>query len=263
MSATLRFAANVGWLFTELPLEQRFEAAAQAGFKAVEFANPYPDSIDQVRRWLTGAGLELLLINSPMGEPGTPTRWGSACLPDQDTQFRRGVLQALEYATGLGAPFVHVPGGAVPEGSSLAEGLAHYETNIAWATEQAAACGVRILLEAINRQTAPRFVVDGLPTTAEVIQSVGGDHVGLLFDAFHAQLTEPDLVDSYRAHEHLTHYVQVADSPGRHEPGTGSMDFAGLWAALRANDYQGWIGCEYHPQGATMDGLGWLQAAAS
>lgn len=258
MSAPLRFAANVNWLFTELPVERRFEAAVQAGFGAVELADPYGHSPNQINSWVQDAGTPIILINAPAGPEGDPTKWGYACRPAERATFQDAVRRGLDYATDLAVPFLHVLAGVVPEDLSLEEGFDHYRANIAWAAEQAAGTGVQIVLEQISRHRAPRFAVADLAAVVEVIEAIGVEHLGILFDVFHVQATEGNLIGNLHDHLELIRHVQIADLPGRHEPGTGEIDYPKLLAALAADGYQGWVGCEYHPQTTTVDGLGWF-----
>lgn len=261
--SALRFAANLGWLFTELPFEQRFEAAARAGFSAVELPIPYDHTAHQIRDWTREAGLPLVLINAPVGPADTPLKWGYACLPDQITAFRASVERGLDYAAGLDAPLLHILGGVAPADLSLDQALDQFHANIAWAADQAAGSGVRLVLEPINRRTAPRFVLANLASAVEIINAVGAHRVGLLFDVFHVQSTEGNLIENFQTQRELISHIQIADLPGRHEPGTGEINYTNLLGAVQSSGYSGWVGCEYHPRGSTVDGLGWLKMIAS
>lgn len=259
MASALRFAANLGWLFTELEFVRRFEAAARAGLEAVEIADPYHWPADQLRTWLDDADLQLVLVNSPMGATGDLDQWGSACLPTSITQFRSGVMQALDLAAELGVGLVHIPAGAAPRTLGLPQALEQYRANIAWAAGQATRYGVDIVIEPINRRTAPRFVLANLEAAAEVIAAIDSDHVGLLFDFFHVQMTQGNLIENFRTYQHLIKHVQIADVPGRHEPGTGEINYSMVFRALERLDYDGWIGCEYRPRLTSDEGLQWLR----
>lgn len=257
-----RLAANIKWLFTELPFEQRFDAAAVAGFTGVEYASPYPYPADVLKKRLDDAGLAQVMINTPMGEPGTPTRLGIACHPDRVSQFRAGVDQALEYATALGSEFLHVIGGIMPLGVHPQWAFAQYVANLGWAAERSRGTGVGLLIEAQNPHDAPGFVLQGQARAATVVNTLAAEHLGLLFDVYHAHRTEADLYASLdRAWPHV-HYVQIADSPGRHEPGTGDIDWTRVFTQLEEYEYQGWIGCEYAPAASTTSGLGWREGPA-
>jgi hydroxypyruvate isomerase len=250
-------AANIKWLFTELPFEQRFDAAATAGFTGVEYASPYSYPVEILKKRLDEAGLAQLVINTPMGEPGTPTRLGIACFPDRVSQFRAGVDQALDYATALGSEFLHVIGGITPLGVHPQEAFAQYVANIGWATERARGTGVRLLIEAQNPHDVPGFVLQSQARAATVVNTIAAEHLGLLFDVYHAHRAEADMHASLdRVWPHVR-YVQVADAPGRHEPGTGDIDWSRVFTQLEEHQYQGWIGCEYAPVADTTSGLDW------
>ncbi|MGO1055473.1 hydroxypyruvate isomerase family protein [Crossiella sp. CA198] len=242
-----RLAANLGWLFTELPFPQRFDAAAAAGFTAVEYADPYSFPAAELQRRLTDAGLTQVLINSPQG--------GTACLPDRIAEFRAGLALALGYAVELGAAFLHVPAGIRPAQLSRDRAFACYVANIAWAAQQARDTGVRIVLEAQNKQDKPGFLLDNQAHAASAVEAIGADHVGLLFDVYHARHDEPDVLAALREFLPQTWHVQLADAPGRGEPGTGDIPWPEVFDLLEA--HRGWIGCEYRPSSPT--GLGWLR----
>ncbi|WP_026930051.1 hydroxypyruvate isomerase family protein [Glycomyces tenuis] len=260
---TLRFDANLKWLFTEHEFEARFEAAANAGFTAVEYASPYAHTAARLKRLLDDNGLAQILVNTPMGPAGSPTRQGLACIPDAVGEYRDGVLRGLEYATALGAPFLHVVGGLVPEGVSRDRAFARYVANLAWAAEQARGTGVRLLLEAQNKRDAPGFVLETQAQAAAVAEAVGPERVGLLLDFYHAQIDEGDLIRTYLRFHELVLHLQVADPPSRHEPGTGEIGWSGLFEAVARSGYDGWIGCEYRPKAGTVAGLGWMREATA
>ncbi|SDD59473.1 hydroxypyruvate isomerase family protein [Glycomyces harbinensis] len=256
---TLRFDANLKWLFTEHEFEARFAAAANAGFTAVEYPSPYGHDAAHLRRLLADNGLEQILVNTPMGPAGSPTRQGLACIPGLVGEYRDGVLRGLEYATALGAPFLHVVGGLVPEGVSRDRAFARYVANIAWAAEQTEGTGVRLLLEAQNKRDAPGFILETQEQAAAVVEAVGPDRVGLLLDFYHAQIDEGDLIRTYQRFQDLVLHLQIADPPSRHEPGTGEIGWPALFAAVAASGYTGWIGCEYAPRTDTVAGLAWMK----
>jgi hydroxypyruvate isomerase len=262
-AAALRFDANLKWLFTELPFEQRFDAAAAAGFRGVEFASPYEYEAAGLRRRLDDAGLTQVLINTPMGAPGTPGRHGFACLPLAVSEFREGVERGLEYAVDLGAELLHVVGGLVPAGVSRDRAFAQYVANIDWAVAHASGTGVRLVLEAQNRRDAPGFILETQAQAAAVVDAVGCDAVGLLMDFYHAQVNEGDLINTFHAHRDRILHLQVADPPCRHEPGSGEIGWRTIFAAIRRSGYAGWIGCEYTPATTTVPGLGWLKELVS
>lgn len=267
MSTTdLRFEANLKWLFTELPLEQRFAAAAEAGFEGVEVADPYSRTKDEVSSALRDAGLDLVLINTPAGTPGTAAAKGRACLPAERPAFRDDLLRALEYAVALDASFVHVMGGVRPPDTSVERAFATYLENVAWAAEQAAGTTVTLTLEALNRRDTPGFVLESIHDAAAVVQAIGSDRVRLQFDAYHVHASGEDVIDVLDELYPLVAHIQIADDPGRHEPGTGTIPWPPFIDRLRERQYAGWIGLEYEPLTSTTEGLAgmtWLEAATS
>lgn len=258
-----RFAANLKWLFTELPFERRFEAAAAAGFTGVEYASPYEYRPERLARLLSGNGLSQVLINTPMGPPSSATRSGLACLPDRVDEFRDGVERGLDYATALGARFLHMVGGLRPPGLSRDQAFARYVANIGWAAERARAAGVGLLLEAQNKRDAPGFILDGQAQAAAVAEATDPGTVGLLFDFYHVQIDEGDLIRTLESVRPLVRHLQIADPPSRNEPGTGEIGWPAVFAHLAATGYDGWIGCEYAPATTTVAGLGWMKEYTS
>lgn len=258
----LRFDANLKWLFTELPFPERFAAAARAGFTAVEYPSPYEYDARYLRTLLDDAGLTQVLINTPMGPPGSPTRSGDACLPDRVREHREGVRRGLEYATVLGASFLHVVAGIVPDGVSADRAFARLVANLAWAADQARGTGVRLLLETQNKRDAPGFVLTSQDHAAAVVEAVGPDVVGLLMDFYHLQIDEGDLLRTFERHRDHTLHLQIADVPARTEPGTGEIAYATLFRAVESSGYDGWIGCEYRPATETVAGLTWMKELA-
>lgn len=263
MTTPLRFDANLKWLFTEHPFEERFDAAAAAGFRAVEFPAPYALPPARLVELLAQAGLSQVLINTPMGPAGSPTRQGLACVPGAEKDFRDGVLQGLEYASALSAPFLHVVGGIVPDDVNRDRAFALYVANIAWAAEQARGTNVRLLLEPQNKRDAPGFILDTQAQAAGVIDAVGRDAVGLMMDFYHLQVDEGDLLTTFHAHRDHVDHIQIADPPSRHEPGTGEIAYDRVFAAIAASGYDGWIGCEYQPLTDTVTGLSWMKGLSS
>jgi hydroxypyruvate isomerase len=244
----LRFDANLGFLFTEVPFEQRFERAAAAGFTAVEYPSPYEHKPEALRKWLDDAGLEQILINSPGG-------YGLACQPDRRAEFRDGFRLALDYAGTLGARVIHVPAGIRPPGVSRDQAFAQYIANLGWAAEQAE--NVMLTLEAINQRDAPDFLLESIEQAADVVRALQPLPVSLQFDVYHCQVSQGDLTTRLRTLMPLVEHIQIADAPGRNEPGTGEIGWQYLFGLIRSLDYEGWIGCEYRPLGDTLESLAW------
>lgn len=256
-TSLLRLDANLSWLFTEAPFEERFELAAAAGFEAVEFATPYDYDPVFLRKSLDDAGLRQILINSPAGPPGSPERSGTACIPQRVEEFRRGFLSALEYAEALGAGIIHLMGGIRPPDTSQEEAFATYVDNVEWAVGQAESTDAVVVLEAINRRDAPGFVLKSLEQAASVVRDLESSSLRLLFDVYHCQVGQGDITTRLQELMPLVTHIQIADGPSRTEPGTGEIAWGFVFDQIRALGYSGWIGCEYRPVGDTVGGLGW------
>ncbi|MFD6697906.1 MULTISPECIES: hydroxypyruvate isomerase family protein [unclassified Microbacterium] len=252
----LRFDANLKWLFTELPFERRFDAASSAGFAAVECPAPYSLTPSGVSRRLRDAGLELILINTPMGAPGSVGQRGFACLPEHVREFRESFSQGLEYAAALGSTFLHVVGGSVPSDLSRDQAIAQYIASVAWAVDQAEGSGVGIVIEMQNRRDSPGFVLESHAQAAAIAAATGA---GLLLDLYHVQISEGDVTRRFRELLPLVAHLQIADAPTRHEPGTGELNWRFVFQAIADSTYDGWIGCEYAPSLGTTPGLAWMK----
>lgn len=258
MSPELRFCANLKWLFTELAFPARFDAAAAAGFRAVEYASPYAYRATDQQRWLSDNGLQLKVINTPTGSAGSLTASGQACHPHSVVAFQRDFALALDYATTLGCPMIHLQAGIRPPEISVDHAFATLCQNVSDASQLAAKQGITLLLEAINPQDIPGYFLTTQEAALSVIEQVASPSVGLLFDIYHCQRAEGDVTAHLRHCLPWVRHVQVADSPGRNEPGCGELNWPFLFAELQRLNYQGWIGCEYRPQGGTTEGLDWL-----
>lgn len=252
-----KFAANLSMMFNEAPFLDRFGLAAAAGFTAVEFLFPYEHPAAEIARRLGDHGLANVLFNAPPGDWAAGER-GMACLPGRRAEFRDGIRRALDYAAALGCPRLHVMAGMMPAGVPRETLLAHYAMNIDFAAEECAKAGVKPVIEPINRRDMPGFFLETTAQAVQVIEAVGPERLGLQFDLYHCQVTEGDVVR--RAQELLPFiaHMQVADTPGRHEPGTGEVNWDFVFERIDAMGYRGWIGCEYRPKGETLAGLGWF-----
>lgn len=259
----LRLAANLKWMYTELPFEQRFDAAAASGFTGVEFASSYELPAERVRTLLDSAGLQQVLINTPPGVPGTSTAMGAGFTPGAREEFRNGVRVALQYAATLEAPTIHVMAGHQPADVDFDRAFAGYVANIAWAAEQARAAGIRIVLEAINKRDQPGYGLRSMEMAAAVSEAVDPENVGVLFDVYHAQVDRGNVIERFEQLLPSIGHVQIADNPGRGEPGTGEIAYHRVLARIAASDYPGWIGCEYGPVGGTQQGLTWIEGISS
>ena len=253
-----RLAANLSMMFNEVPFLERFDAAAKAGFKAVEFLFPYDYPAADLRRRLRDAGLTQALFNGPPGDWAKGER-GLASLPGRQEEYRTGILRALEYATALDCPIVHVMAGVPPAGTPPVTAAAIYAANLAWAGEQAVAAGKRLVIEPINHRDMPGFHLNTVEQGAAVVEAIGRDRLGLQFDIYHCQITEGDVTKRLEALMPVVAHIQIADVPARNEPGTGEIGWEFVFGRIDALGYQGWVGCEYRPAGNTVAGLAWRQ----
>jgi hydroxypyruvate isomerase len=254
----LRFCANLNFLFPDLPLLDRFEAAAKAGFAGVEMVYPYELSAEAIRERLHGAGLKQVLFNTDSGDRAAGER-GMACLPGREAEFRRSVHRALDYAATLDCTRVHLMAGVQPPDLPDETAAALYTENLAWAAELAGAAGVKLLIEPINGRDIPGYFLRTQEQAASIIEVVGSDRVGLQFDIYHCQIAQGDVIRRLQAAFPLIAHMQIADVPGRHEPGTGELGWEFLFGRIRELGYEGWIGCEYTPKGDTLAGLSWRE----
>jgi len=250
-----RFAANLSVMFTELPFLDRFAAAADAGFKAVECQFPYAHSADEVARALAGAKLEMVLHNAPAGNWERGDR-GIAAVPGREAEFRTGLEKAVTYAKALGCPQVNCLAGlaAGPEAEATLRG------NLKLAAEMLGKEGIRCLTEPINPHDVPGFFLNGVAQAERLLKDIGADNLFIQYDIYHQQRTAGEIVGTYVRLKPMIGHIQIADTPGRHEPGTGEVNFPFVFAALDLAGYGGWIGCEYFPRAGTVEGLGWRHA---
>ncbi len=256
-----RFAANLSMMFTEVDFLDRFDAAARAGFRGVEFLFPYDHPAAEIRRRLDAAGLTQALFNMPPGDWAKGER-GMACLPGRQGEFREGVKRALDYAAVLDCKLVHCMAGIVPAGVAPVTAGSVYAANLAWAAEQAHAAEVKLVIEPINHRDMPGYFLNTQAQGAAIVDAIGRDRLGLQFDVYHVQVTEGDITKRMEQFMPMIAHMQVADVPARNEPGTGEIGWKFVFARMDALGYQGWVGCEYRPAGATEAGLGWLKQFA-
>ena len=252
-----RFAANLSMMFTEVPFLDRFSRARAAGFGAVEFLSPYEHPAAEVAKRLKDNGLRQVLFNVPAGDFAAGER-GIAALPGRQAEFREGLDRALDYAAALGCPLLHVWGGLAPAGVPRDTLTATYAANLAWAAERCGPAGVKPIIEPINHRDIPGFFLNTTDQAAAIIGAIGPERVGMQFDLYHCQITEGDIVKRVERHLPLIAHMQVADNPGRNEPGTGEVNWPYVFRRIDELGFKGWIGCEYRPAGKTEDGLGWF-----
>ena len=256
----MRFAANLGFLFTEHAFLDRFAAAAGAGFRAVEFANPYAEAKAELAARLRDNGLECILFNLPMVSPDKDPRsmFGMACRPERVADFRASVDIALEYAAALGTRRVNCIAGVMTEGDDAARCEATLVENLRYAAGRLQAEGVELVIEPLNTHDRPGFFVATTPQAAAIIAKVGHPNLGLQCDLYHTAMMGDDPSSILSSHRGIVRHIQVADAPGRGEPGTGNIDFARHFATIEAIGYGGWVSAEYRPSGPTRDTLGWF-----
>ncbi len=253
----LKFDPNLRWLFTELPMLDRYAAAAAAGFGGVEVAFPYEYPAAEIAARLAHNNLKLVQILSPFdwdaGERGT------AAMPGRQDDFKASIHQAVDYAVQVGRPNIHVMPGNITPDLDRARCMDLFLENLAWAADHAAQADVVLILEPCCRARFPNFLYHRIDEGVAVCEQLQRANVKLCFDTFHIQMEEGAITDRLRAAwKHIGH-IQVGNVPGRHEPGTGEIHFPYLFAQIEQLGWTEWIGCEYTPSGHTLDTLGWGQ----
>ncbi len=256
-----KFAANLTMLFNEVPFLERFERAARAGFDAVEFLFPYAFPAAEIKARLDAHGLKLVLHNLPAGDWDAGDR-GIACDPARVAEFRAGVGRAVEYASALGVPQLNCLAGKAPAGVADAELRATFVANLAYAAAELDKAGLKLLVEPINTYDIPGFYLNRTAQALAILDEVGAANACVQYDIYHAQRMEGEIAATLHKHLARIAHIQLADNPGRHEPGTGELNWAFLFAHLDRIGYAGWVGCEYKPATTTEAGLGWRQAFA-
>lgn len=253
-----KFCANLTMLFNEVDFLDRFEKAAKAGFKGVEYLFPYAWKKEQLVEKLGAFGLTQTLHNLPAGDWNKGER-GIACLPGRETEFQEGVGKAIEYAKALKCPQVNCLAGLTPAGVPAEKVRKALVANLRFAAAAFEKEGIRLLVEALNDKDVPGFYLVRTADVLALIQEVGHPNVYAQYDVYHMQIMEGNLTKTIQANLDKIAHIQIADNPGRNEPGTGEINYPNLFKAIDAAGYKGWIGCEYKPAGKTEDGLGWLK----
>lgn len=264
-----RFAANLTMLYNEHAYLDRFAAAAADGFQGVECLFPYDFKAGEIAQRLADNGLQQVLFNAPPGDWNAGER-GLACLPGRESEFRMGFVKALEYAKRLDCPRIHVMAGLAPVGVERARLQATYETNLAWAAEQALSDRRDVLIEPINTRDMPGFFLNRQDAAHQTVQAVGAPNLKVQFDLYHCQIVEGDVamkIRQYLPTGRVGHF-QIAGVPMRHEPDLGELNHSYLLNVIdevaAASGWDGWVGCEYRPArgtqaAATTAGLDWLK----
>ncbi|MEQ8710617.1 MAG: TIM barrel protein [Rhodospirillales bacterium] len=251
------FCAHLGYLFTELPLEERFSAAAAAGFTTVEHPAPYDFSIARFRDLLDAHDLTCAQIAAPAGDPGKGEK-GLACLKDRTAGFRESVDTGIAAAREIGTSLLHIMPGILPDGATREDCRETYLTNLGWAADRCAAANITVLIEAISDESVAGFYVNHPDFALDLISGLSHGHVAMLFDVYHAAVKGLDPVAFIEQHLDRIAHIQIADYPGRHEPGTGTLPYKEIFARLDSLAYPGVVGCEYKPAHDTIGSLSWL-----
>jgi hydroxypyruvate isomerase len=251
-----KFAANLTMLFTETSFLDRFGAASRAGFEAVEYLFPYDYDTAALRARLTEHGLKQVLHNLPAGNWAAGDR-GIACVPDRIAEFESGVARAIEYATALGCTRLNCLAGIKPADVGADAARRTFVRNLQYAAPRLEAAGIALLVEPINTKDVPGFFLSGTLQAADIIAAVGSKNLFLQFDMYHMHMMGEDLARTITARASLIRHMQLADAPGRHEPGTGAIDYPSLFDLIDRVGYAGWIGCEYNPLTSTENSLRW------
>jgi hydroxypyruvate isomerase len=252
-----KFAANLSMMFTEWDFLDRFAAAADHGFTAVEFLFPYAHAPDDIARRLSGAGLTLALFNLPPGNWEAGER-GLAAVPGRAAAFRAALQTALPYAEATGVKRLHLMSGHGSRADPQAREA--YVEAIRHACAAAAPLGIDILIEPINGRDMPGYFMNDFGFAADLIRTLGLPNLKLQYDIYHRQILHGDVMRSLEQLLPLIGHVQTSSVPGRHEPGTGELDDARIFRHLDAIGYTGYVGCEYRPAGRTLDGLSWMKS---
>lgn len=253
-----RLDANLNFLFTEVDFFDRFAVAAAAGFRGVEYPFPYNYDKQEIAARLHEHALSMALINLPPGDWRAGDR-GIACDPARIDEFRLAVETGIEYASALGCPRANCLAGLAPTQVDDALLRKTFVDNVAYAANQLAGAGMDLLIEPINTRDVPGFYLSTSVQALDIIAQIDAPNLCLQFDVYHTQRMQGDIVATLETCIRQIGHIQIADNPGRHEPGTGELNFAFIFEALDRIGYRGWVGCEYVPEATTLEGLAWAQ----
>ncbi|MQG16117.1 MAG: hydroxypyruvate isomerase [SAR202 cluster bacterium] len=254
----IKFSANLSMLFTELDFLDRFAAAKKAGFDYVEYLFPYDFSPDQIADQLTKNNLKQVLFNLPAGNWGAGER-GITCLPDRVHEFQDGVNTAMEYAEILECKQLNALAGIPLPGSDLENVKQTFTNNLEFAANKLQDKNIYLLTEPINTIDIPGFYLNYTEQAKSILGEVNSNNLYIQYDVYHMQIMEGDLIRTIKNNLEYIKHIQIADNPGRHEPGTGEINYSYIFEALQLVGYNGYIGCEYIPLAKTLDGIGWIK----
>jgi hydroxypyruvate isomerase len=252
-----KFSANLTMMFTEVDFLNRFEKAANNGFEAVEYMFPYDWPAEQLLEYLQKNNLAQVLFNLPVDEWTSGGR-GIACIPGREQEFQENVGRALSYAKVLKCPKLNCLVGLTPQGVDPEKIQSTLVENLCFAADELAKENITLLLEALNSRDVAGFHLVGSQESIDLIDETGHANIKFQYDIYHMQRMEGELINTVTGRMDRIGHIQLADNPGRHEPGTGEINFTNLFKAIDQAGYGGWIGCEYIPASDTEAGLGWL-----
>jgi len=255
----IRLAANLTMLYNEVDFLERFDAAAKSGFTGVEYLFPYAYPKEELVERLTKHKLRQVLHNLPAGDWAAGER-GIACHPGRVGEFQEGVGTAIDYAQALGCKQINCLAGIAPAGADREKVRGTFVANLRFAAEKLGAAGIKLLIEPINTYDIPGFWLSRTQQALDVIRDTGSPNLFVQYDIYHMQRMEGELANTIKAHLPQIAHLQLADNPGRNEPGTGEINYRFLFGFIDSIGYDGWIGCEYKPKGKTIDGLDWRAA---
>jgi hydroxypyruvate isomerase len=255
--AGFAYSAHIGYLFTEQPMAERIASATRCGFQAVEHPAPYAVPAPEMAGWLNAAGARYVQLGLYSGDASQGEK-GLGIFPDRRGEFRKSVAEALDYAEAVGASMVHAMAGILPSAQRAQRHWDCYVENLAFAATEARPRGIKVIVEAMSEAAVPDYFIATPDQAARAIAEAGEENIGLLLDVFHTASVGLNVEQEIAKHAELLAHVHIADHPGRHEPGSATVDFDKLELALRKANYDGFLGCEYTPIGSTEAGLGWL-----
>jgi hydroxypyruvate isomerase len=253
----MKLAANLSMLYTEVDVMDRFKKAAEAGFTHVEMLFPFHYDLDQIERELKANGLTMILFDTDPGDFAGGDR-GYLCDPAQKERFHQSVKDALEIAPRLGTTLLNALAGKVPAGVSPDEARATCVENLKRAAPLCEDAGITLMSEGLNTVQTPGYFLDNSTLGFGIVDEVGSPAVKFQYDVYHMQIMEGDLARTVEKNLSRIAHIQLADNPGRNEPGTGEINYPFLFGHFDRIGYDGWIGCEYKPKGKTEEGLGWF-----